>query len=69
MDQNTGKGGLETVEDDEDESFIGKERARNKRIDGRRGRARLRENKRAAENAKAERKSRKKEWLGWETRK
>ena len=28
----------------------------------------MRENRRAAEKAKAERKSSKKEWLGWETR-
>lgn len=46
------------------ESLIGKERARKSRIEGRRGRARLRENKSAAEKAKAERKSMRKEWLG-----
>ena len=42
----------------------GKERLRNTLIEGSLGRARFRENKRAAENAKAERKSRIKEWLG-----
>lgn len=41
----------------------------NKQIEGRRGRARLREKRRAAEKAKADRKSSKKEWLGCETKK
>lgn len=50
-------------------SLIGKERAKNKRIEGRRGRARFRESNKAAEKAKADRKSRRKEWLGWETKK
>lgn len=52
-----------------DLSLIGKERDKNNRIEGRRGRARFRENNKAAEKAKADRKSRRKEWLGWETKK
>jgi len=47
----------------------GKDLLRKTLIDGRRGRARLRENKRAAENANAERKSRMNERLGWDTKK
>lgn len=63
MDQNTGSGRALT---EGEESLIGKgnERLRNTLIEGRRGRARLRENNKAAEKAKAERKSRMKEWLG-----
>lgn len=38
-------------------------------MEGSRGTARLRENNKAEEKAKAERKSRKKEWVGWETKK
>jgi len=49
--------------------LIGKERARKSRIEGRRGSARLSDNKSAAENAKAERKSKRKERLGLDTRK
>jgi hypothetical protein len=62
IDQNTGRGGLDIEE--AWESLIGKERDRKRRIEGRRGRARLSENKSAAEKAKAERKSRRKEWEG-----
>jgi hypothetical protein len=42
----------------------GKDRERKRRIEGRRGRARLSEKSNAEEKAKAERKSRRKEWLG-----
>ena len=59
MDQNTGNGDLEVLSDNV--SLIGKDLARNKRIEGRRGRARLRENNKAAEKAIADRKSRKNE--------
>lgn len=62
MDQITGRDGLDILVDEE--SFLGRERERKSRIDGRRGMARLRENRRAEEKAKAEMKSRKNEWLG-----
>lgn len=67
MDQNTGRGVREREEPWE--SLIGKDRARKRRMEGRRGSARLSDNKSAAEKAKAERKSRRKERLGWDTRK
>lgn len=67
INQKTGKGGL--LIEDGDLSLIGKERARKSRMEGRRGRARFREKRRAAEKAKAERKSRRNEWLGCETKK
>lgn len=67
MDQNTGKG--RPVIELEALSLMGNERAKNRRIEGSRGMARLREKRRAAEKAKAERKSRRKECIGWETRK
>lgn len=62
MDQITGRDGLDILVDEE--SFLGRERERKSRIDGRRGMVRLRENRRAEEKAKAEMKSRKNEWLG-----
>lgn len=67
IDQKTGKALLETCF--EEESLIGKDLERNNRIEGSLGSAKLSENKRAEENAKAERKSKKKELVGWETKK
>lgn len=64
MNQNTGNCDL-----GDDLSLIGNDRERNSRMEGRRGSARLRERRRAAEKAKAERKSSRKEWLGCETKK
>ena len=70
IDQNTGKGAL-LVPDDwlDNESLMGSDRAKNSLIEGSLGSAKLRENNKAAEKAKADRKSRMNEWLGWETRK
>lgn len=66
MDQNTGKG----LDRDWDAfSLIGNERAKNSRIEGSRGSAKLSENRSAAEKAKAVMKSSRKELLGWDTRK
>jgi hypothetical protein len=62
IDQNTGNGGLEILEDED--SLIGNDLEKNKRIEGRRGSARFKENNKADEKAKAERKSRIYEWLG-----
>lgn len=67
MDQNTGKAFLDTCFDEE--SLIGKDLDKNKRIEGSLGRAKFSENKSADENAKAERKSNKKEFVGCETTK
>lgn len=49
--------------------MIGNDLARNNLIVGSRGMAKFRENKSAAEKAKAERKSRMNELEGWDTRK
>lgn len=48
---------------------MGNDRARKRRIEGSRGRAKLRDNRRAAEKAKADKKSRRKECVGRETKK
>lgn len=68
MDQNTGRGGGRPNFPAGARSLMGNDRERKRRMEGRRGRARLREKSSAAEKAKADRKSRK-EWLGWETKK